>query len=255
MGFPHLLSLASGPVIVLLHVIWSVDKRREPLANLARYLAVGALAVIPGCGLETIALRALDDPTSAPSEAALPLLFVACVLAIGLVEEWIKLAGVRVLARSDRHLDESFDWVVYAVTTSLGFALAENVYYLAHFGGAIATTRALFAVPAHALCGTMMGYRLARAASADGEERARHRRLALWEPALWHGAYDFLAFAQSRGEDAPIPGSWFAAAFGVLVIVQWIRCTGMVRAVLLANEPLPPIVYPLRAVGLVRSRR
>src|SRR5262245_52296992 len=103
MSFPHLLMLASGPVIVLLHVVWSVDRQREPLWNLSRYLAIGALTVLPGCGLESIALRALDDPTSAPAQAALPLLFVACVFAIGLVEEWVKLAGVTFIGKGDRH--------------------------------------------------------------------------------------------------------------------------------------------------------
>ena len=41
----------------------------------------------------------------------------------------------------------------------------------------------------------MMGWRLARASLLDGEAARRDCRLALWEPAPWHAAYDLPLFA------------------------------------------------------------
>ncbi|MBK7876944.1 MAG: PrsW family intramembrane metalloprotease [Planctomycetes bacterium] len=249
----QVLALASGPVIVLLHVIWSVDRNREPFLNVLKYLAIGGLVLAPGCQMERVALDVLGNPTEDPASASIPLLLAATVLGIGLVEELVKYAGLRLFARRDRHLDEPFDWVVYAVTVALGFALVENVLYVVNYGAEVATPRALFAVPAHALCGTLMGCRMARAATAPAAEAAGQRALALLEPAAWHGVYDFLAFAMSsRAEDAPVSGGTFAALFGFLVLLQWIRCVNQVRGLLVEGRPVPPVLLPLSGTRFVR---
>ncbi|MBI5362864.1 MAG: PrsW family intramembrane metalloprotease [Planctomycetes bacterium] len=247
----QVLALASGPVIVLLHVIWSVDRHREPFGNVFKYLLVGGATIWPAIVVETLALRAFGDPTSDPAHTPIPLLLVASVIGIGLVEELVKYLGLSFFARRDRHLDERFDWVVYAVTVSLGFALVENVKYVVDFGPEVAMPRALFAVPAHALCGTLMGCRLARAAGA-GVGATKQRVLALVEPALWHGVYDFLAFASSRAEEGQLPGSLFDALFGLLVLLHWTRCVNQVRGLLVEGEPLPPVLYPLRGTKYAR---
>ncbi|MFO1011210.1 MAG: PrsW family glutamic-type intramembrane protease [Planctomycetota bacterium] len=247
---------AAGPVVVLLHVIWSVDKRREPFLNVLKYLVVGALVLVPGCQVERFALGVLGDPTADAANASIPMLFAASVLGIGLVEELAKYAGLRLVARRDRHLDEPFDWVVYGVTVALGFALVENVLYVVNFGSEVATTRALFAVPAHALNGTLMGCRMARAATLEPRRAAEQRTLALLEPVLWHGAYDFLAFAMSaRSEDAAVPVPVFEAAFGLLVLVQWVRSVNQVRGLLVEDAPMPPVLYPLARTRFVRRRQ
>ena len=66
---------------------------------------------------------------------------------VGLLEELCKFAWLALAARADRALDEPFDWVVYSVSVSLGFAALENVRVLWQGAGA-GWTRALFAVPA-----------------------------------------------------------------------------------------------------------
>lgn len=249
----QILALASGPVIVLLHVIWSVDRRREPFGNVFKYLLIGGATIWPAIVVETLALRAFGDPTSDPASAPIPLLLAASVIAIGLAEELVKYLGLSLFARRDRHLDERFDWVVYAVTVSLGFALVENVKYVVDYGPVVAMPRALFAVPAHALCGTLMGARLARAATA-GPGATKQRVLALVEPVLWHGVYDFLAFASARAEEGPLPGSLFDALFGVLVLLLWVRCVNQVRGLLVEGAALPPVLYPLRGTRYARER-
>lgn len=253
MSAAQILALASGPVIVLLHVIWSVDRNREPFLNVIKYLALGGLVLAPGCQVERVALGVLGNPTEDPASASIALLLAGSVLGIGLVEELVKYVGLRLVARRDRHLDEPFDWVVYAVTVALGFALVENVLYVVNYGADVATPRALFAVPAHALCGTLMGCRMARAATASPTEAASQRALALLEPALWHGGYDFLAFAMSsRAEDAPVSGSTFAALFGFLVLLQWIRCVNQVRGLVVSGAPVPPVLLPLSGTRFAR---
>ena len=87
--------------------------------------------------------------------------------------------------------------MVYAVFVSLGFALWENIGYVAMYGFGTALVRAVTAVPGHACFGVFMGiwYGAARRYANEGDfigERVCRRR-ALLLPVLIHGMYDFLA--------------------------------------------------------------
>ena len=90
-----------------------------------------------------------------------------------------------------------FDGVVYSVFVSLGFALWENIGYVAMYGLGTAVVRAVTAVPGHACFGVFMGtwYGMAKrregAGDFDGAKRMRVR--ALLVPAVLHGFYDFVA--------------------------------------------------------------
>ena len=90
-----------------------------------------------------------------------------------------------------------FDGVVYSVFVSLGFALWENIGYVAMYGLGTAVVRAVTAVPGHACFGVFMGtwYGMAKrregAGDYDGAKRMRVR--ALLVPAVLHGFYDFVA--------------------------------------------------------------
>ena len=90
-----------------------------------------------------------------------------------------------------------FDGVVYSVFVSLGFALWENIGYVAMYGLGTAVVRAVTAVPGHACFGVFMGtwYGMAKrregAGDIDGAKRMRVR--ALLVPAVLHGFYDFVA--------------------------------------------------------------
>ena len=90
-----------------------------------------------------------------------------------------------------------FDGVVYSVFVSLGFALWENIGYVAMYGLGTAVVRALTAVPGHACFGVFMGtwYGMAKrregAGDYDGAKRMRVRSLLV--PAVLHGFYDFVA--------------------------------------------------------------
>jgi len=90
-----------------------------------------------------------------------------------------------------------FDGVVYAVFVSLGFALWENIGYVAMYGFSTALARALTAVPGHACFGVFMGawYGMAKKYDNQGSEAMcrRCRRRAFWLPVMIHGAYDFIA--------------------------------------------------------------
>lgn len=227
---------------MLIHFVWSRDRRREPIGNLATYLLLGVLAVVPAALLESALSGPILGGTFAGVEAVPT--FVWAFAGVALVEEAFKYAALRLRAARDRHLDEPFDWIVYAVAVSLGFATLENVLYVVEGGAGVAIARAFTAVPSHALDGTMMGWRLARAHGRRGAAALRERALALVEPVAWHGAYDWLLMLSSEAEanEARALGwAWLA-----LVVAQWTVCARRLRATCREQHvPTPPLLAPI----------
>jgi RsiW-degrading membrane proteinase PrsW (M82 family) len=237
--------LAIGPGMCLEHVLWARDREREPLWNLFLYLFLGALSIFPAAVVEAVVLPALRTERS--------LLFFAlqAFLAVALVEEGSKRWLLHVRARRDRHLEEPFDYLVYAVAVALGFATLENVLYVYQHGVGVGLLRAVTAVPAHGLMGTVMGWRLARAACREGDAARRERRLAWLEPTLWHGAYDFPLLAMNGGG-----GGGLLLLFLTVLFALWGLCVHRVRA--LSHEQHhgnPPLLYPNELVRRLRALR
>jgi RsiW-degrading membrane proteinase PrsW (M82 family) len=225
-----LLALAVGPALILLHAIYFADRyQKEPIRNLLRYLVAGAAMCVPAFFAEVAAQKTLGVDATIDIRAH-PILFVVFVfVGVALVEEWVKRWMLWRLARRDEEIDEPFDWVVYSVTLSLGFATLENILYVYSFGAVVGVARAFTAVPSHALNATFMGDRLARAAVAKeaGAPASVVRRetwLSIVEPALWHGAYDACALgtASAAGAKDASLAAFLGIALLVLLGVQWI---------------------------------
>ena len=116
------------------------------------------------------------------------------------------------------------------MSVSLGFALWENLGYVAMYGFGTALVRAVTAVPGHACFGVFMGawYGMAKRWEGTGfESRSRTcRTMALLLPALIHGCYDFIA----TYEDAGVSG-----IFAVFVVLLFVVSLILVRR-LSAND-------------------
>lgn len=245
MGILWLAALAIGPGLSLTHVVWARDREREPLGNLLLYLLLGALSVIPAVLLgipAALLLRPGDEPHTWGALARLLLLPAWVLLGVALVEEFSKRLLLLVRARNDRHIDEPFDWLVYAVAVALGFATVENTLYVFQHGAGVGLVRAFTAVPAHALNGTMMGWRLGRAARLDGAAAQRERWLALLEPTAWHAAYDLPLFAM-EGAGSSSAMVLLVLAWGTVLVVQWRICVRrIVELMRQQRHAVPPIL-------------
>lgn len=247
MGILWLGALAVGPGLCLTHVVWARDREREPLGNLLVYLLLGAVSVIPA-GLLELPLGFLLHR----GDGALHALLLPAWVLIGVA--WVEEGSKRMLllarGRSDRHIDEPFDWLVYSVAVALGFATIENLQYVLTQGVGTGVVRAFTAVPAHALDGTLMGWRLARAARLTGAEARRERRLALWEPTAWHAAYDLPLFAAHElGEGGG--ASFLTSVWLVVLVCQWRVCVARVRELMREQRHATP---PLLALDELARR-
>lgn len=248
-----LAALATGPGLFLVHVAWTRDRRREPLFNVFLYFLLGAASVFPTGLVESAFETAfLGGPLQT---AGAPRIFLWAFLGVALIEELAKLLVVRGRGCFDRHIDEPFDWIVYSVAAALGFATAENAVYVFVYGAETGWVRAFTAVPAHALDGTLMGTRLANAALLTGVAAARQRVLAVVEPLVWHGAYDFPLFLLASETYGRHSALYTLLWIGV-VIAQWSVCAARVQVWLRHQRgPTPPVLLPIEiARKLMRSR-
>ncbi len=220
---PILMAAAVLPAAVLLIRVYRADRlEREPTGFLLGLLLWGILATTPAVLGERVGSYLLSA-LFGEREGLLPHILLYFVV-VGGSEEGAKYLLLKWRTWKSPHFNCRFDGVVYAVFVSLGFALWENVGYVAIYGFQTALLRAVTAVPGHACFGVFMGvwYGQARAWENIGEaEKSRRcRRRAFLLPALLHGCYDAIATARS------LRWSWI---FVLFVLLLFIRSFRMVR--------------------------
>ena len=192
---PLLIAAAVIPAVVLLVRVYRADRLEpEPAGLLISLLVFGVLATALAIVTETIGESIL---LSFFDETDLGYLLLSNFIVVALSEEGFKFLLLKWRTWRSPNFNCQFDGVVYAVFVSLGFALWENIGYVAMYGFGTALVRAVTAVPGHACFGVFMGiwYGAARRYANYGDLIGSRicRRRALWLPVLIHGAYDFIA--------------------------------------------------------------
>jgi RsiW-degrading membrane proteinase PrsW (M82 family) len=186
-----LLFISIAPILIVALYIYLRDKyEKEPLPLLIKALFSGVLIVFPAAFIEG-RLGSLK-----PFEPdGLAVAFYSGFIIASLTEEGLKYLVFMLFFWRNRNFNEKFDGIVYAVFISLGFAMVENIIYVSRGGYSVGMLRAITAVPAHALFGTVMGYHLAHARFYPAR-RVKQLILAFVMPFLWHGLYDFLLMSK-----------------------------------------------------------
>ncbi|HYV90787.1 MAG TPA: PrsW family glutamic-type intramembrane protease [Chitinophagales bacterium] len=179
-----LLALAVAPGLAICILIYVKDKyNREPRLLLILSFILGMIAIIPAYFIEQTGAIFVLEGTS--TEMTLVFAFIV----VGATEEGCKFFMLRVYSYRKRDFDEPFDGIMYSVMIAMGFATLENIMYVSQFGIGNAFLRMFTAVPAHAVCGIIMGY---YAGLAKFNLNAKPLLFRGWFYAmLLHGAYDF----------------------------------------------------------------
>ncbi len=184
----NILILSLAPVFIIGGYIYFRDKyEKEPLRLLLLALLAGALTVIPVFFVEQF-LNGFGVFFPELLSAAWKAFAVA-----GFTEELFKFTALYLLIWKSPEFNEKFDGIVYAVFVSLGFAGVENILYVSQGGFSTGISRALTAVPAHAIFGVTMGFYFGMARFFEKEQKQLKRK-ALFYPVLLHGIYDFILF-------------------------------------------------------------
>lgn len=228
---------ASIPALVLIFFVYKQDKKeKEPKSLLFKLVLFGFISIIPALIFEIIGGAIVgiffDDNSVAYA-------FFDCFFVIAVAEEGSKFLMLRLGSWKNRAFNFTFDGIVYAVCTSLGFALLENIMYVLSSGGfSLAVSRAFTAVMAHAVFGVLMGVYYGRARqyqSLGNFQRMRKNfAMAVFIPGLLHGLYDFLL---SVGNVISI------LVFGVVLIVIYILMFVVVINASKHDAPAVPMYY------------
>ena len=213
-----LIIIAVLPALILLGFIYMRDRKEKPPVKLmVLLLALGAGTIIPAAIAEFIG-QLIVAQTDTDHQT---MLLVLCFLVIGIVEELGKYLVTVCTTWKNREFQHSYDGVIYMVCASLGFAILENILYVASGGIGTGILRAFTAIPLHCSVGVIMGalYAKGREAAYAGD-RAGMIGFMAWAyivPVFIHGLYDYLVMAASYGY---ISEAWVFLILGVMYVLS-----------------------------------
>jgi len=228
------LLLALLPVAVLLLFIYFVDKyRHEPWPEILKAVAAGVISAF----IVLTVVLSLNLQFQPSAKGAIADAFINAAIP----EELAKFLMLWLILRSNKHFDEYFDGIVYAVCVSMGFAALENILYL--FGEedvlAVGIARGVISVPAHFLFAVAMGYYYSIVHFSHNitrNLRLFYAACVLVVPILLHGLFDaFLMVASYSAEQmnftfAGICAVAFVAVCIFMVVFAFKKCKRMLDA-------------------------
>ena len=199
----NLMALAIIPGLLIIIYVYKKDKvEKEPVRLIIKIILLGVLSCFAAAYLEMFESQFLPQYPQGSLEYALTTSF--CMAAF--VEEIVKFLAMKIGSWRYPGFNYRFDGIVYGVSAAVGFAIYENINYVAMYGLQTAIVRAFTAIPLHAFCGVFMGviYSYSKKAAILGNRGASigYTLLALLVPMLIHGTYDTFAFL---GEQGTIP--------------------------------------------------
>ena len=167
-----------APLVILMVIIFS-DKFREPLDLILKTFLMGFFVCLLAGEINSFFIPSIEYS------------FIA-----GFTEETLKFLIMFYFIRKHKSFNEPMDAIVYGTLVSLGFATLENIQYVYLIDApeisslAIASIRALSAIPLHAACGVIMGYHFGLYAfSASRSPLVK----SLVIPMTIHAIYNYLA--------------------------------------------------------------
>jgi RsiW-degrading membrane proteinase PrsW (M82 family) len=211
-------AVSTVPGIAFMVLILRMDRREpEPLRLVAKVVGLGAagslVAALVELALDAVPLFQAGAAASPARAAAVSFLQVAPV------EEACKIGVVLLFVWRNPAFNEENDGIVYVGASALGFALLENVLFVARGGIGTGVLRAFTAIPLHIFTGIVAGLFVGRARFAASP---RPRALLLLEGFglawLFHGLYDTFAMSQSALALLLLPLLAGVSAFGVVAL-------------------------------------
>ena len=168
------------PIIIILMVIYTKDKRKEPFSLLILLFLLGIASCFLVMGVSTFLKPILPFMNMSLSEMDFLNILLYAFIGIALIEEICKWVMVYFVGYHSKHFDELYD-----------------------SNGSIRTAiiRAISAIPGHACNAVFMGYYLSLAKYFHSKGRKDIERnniiLSIIIPTVLHGIYDFCIMSRS----------------------------------------------------------
>lgn len=185
-------------VPVLFWAAYHVHKDRhlpEPPGKLLLSFVLGGAAATVAKGMYVgLGYVGLRYDAVALADTDLLRLFGYSLLAIGPIEEFAKLLPFILFVIHFDDFDEPLDGIIYASFIALGFAAAENLYYLQFLTPLESLARGFASPVVHIAFASVWGYRISTA-RVNGHPIVGAAITGFLLAALLHGAYDFVVLA------------------------------------------------------------
>ena len=187
------------PVLIAFYIIYRKDKNNpEPTWQLVKALFFGVLSA-PLSMLLSVPFKEIglysEESTTITGQLAFAFFGAA------IPEECFKVLMLWLVVRNNKHFDEHFDGIVYAVCIGMGFAGIENIMYLFENYEewlSVGIGRALLAIPGHFFFAIIMGYFYSLAHFTKSYvKKPMYSMLAIGAPIMAHGMYDGFLMVQS----------------------------------------------------------
>lgn len=182
------------PAIVILLFILKHDQENKEKGFLVAIFLMGVLSCFPAGLIELL----MSDILLGGEAETFGGMLVEYFLIVAVTEELCKYFAMRIITWKNYRFNSTYDGIVYAVCSALGFATLENVEYVftGDPSGAFftAVVRAFMAVPSHAMYGIIWGYGygIAKYRSVNNQRNAKGPIVSgLLIAMLYHGFYDF----------------------------------------------------------------
>lgn len=202
MNFLTPIILAPLPSIIWLSFYLRKDKNPEPNRLIIKIFFLGVLSV-PFAGILEQLFFLASEKYSFLSKV------VVVVTVFALIEEFLKYLAVRFGILKNAEFDEPVDAMIYMIIAGLGFAAAENIYFLSqihsqnqHFLETLEflTTRFLGATFLHALACGITGYFLAASLLVRRGLRKIFLTGGIIAATLLHSIFNYIIILNSQGE-------------------------------------------------------
>jgi len=177
--------------------IWAVyreDKRPEPIFYVAVAFVLGGLTIVPSLFIEGLALKC---PFLAQYQKSVYPRAALFFTVVGPVEEILKFLPIWLLFYPRKFFNKPMDGIIYSAATAIGFATAENLYFLRNGAEPLEMLCRTPGGPfVHILFASYWGVTLGWATRLP-EQRTRRRLIEaglVWA-AFMHGAFDMFTYS------------------------------------------------------------
>ncbi len=204
------------PALLLCIYIYKMDViEKEPIPMLLVLFFLGVVITVPVAYVESLLISHIGMNYNDTFKC-----FILAFLIVALVEEGFKYIILFFGTWKNKNFDHIYDGIVYAVFISLGFAMLENLLYVAQptfsslshmsmptidaiqSGTDTAMLRAIISVPAHCFYAVTSGYYfgIAKLNNSIGYKRKSILFLAysFIVPIVLHGLFDFLLLVSNN---------------------------------------------------------
>lgn len=198
-----LIILSVLPTLLIGYFVYKKDKNKEPLEALITFFSLGIVSalfvisisfflekLIPFLGKSTYYMSTIE-------------FIIEVFFEVALIEEISKWLVVYFVGYKNKEFDETYDIIVYAIFTALGFATFENIQFVMEQSSLLlAVQRAIFSVPGHVAFAIFMSYYLCRAKISKLQKNVKEERKNIIKsiavPTVAHAIFDFCLFADKN---------------------------------------------------------